>query len=260
MKKILLLLTLLLPQIGYCQSTSAESLFELGSEAFIEKKFQESESLMLKAANKGYVKAYGFLAMIYGSGYLPEGMDLDKAMHWASEGFKENDIPSTISMSSILFYEATDKDMYKLSKDIMEMVFDENKSSASGANLIAACWVMIGNNSKAKLWANTAINLAKDDENEKELDKAHSLLAKIAYEEKNYNKAIAFSEEAAKRSEIPLAQYIKGKCMIKNGKDAVEGKKWVKEAAAYAEYELFDFKCFEEEINNYWNKINNKKF
>lgn len=120
---------------------------------------------------------------------------------------------------------------------------------------VAASYMKLGNITEAKNSINKAIVLANERNDNISIHTANALLSKIAFDRKDYSKAIALSKDAATVGQIPLAAFIYGASLIETRDHADIGKQWVKAAAEYDYNGLFEINCFESEIKYYWNSI-----
>lgn len=252
-------------QSSYAQSESAKSAYQRGISAFDSKKYIQALPDLMLAASANIPEAFSPLIELYvegdyngsGRGNYKEAMKwVEKAMDVYLESGASN---RTLAVTCLMNYDP----LCFLTGDYQETI-DHVTSGLSRGSIpklpyimlqVAASYLKLGNIAQANIWLNDAIALAHEKDDEYSLRAGYALLSKIAFDNKDYSKAMELSKDVA--GKVSLAAYVYGATLIKTNNNPEIGKQWVKLAAEYEYCGLFEINCFESEIKQYWNSIKN---
>lgn len=251
------------------QSSIAKSAFERGISAYNNKKYVEAFTNLKQAALGGVSEAYGPLIDLYADGdYDESGIgNYKEAFTWTvmamgkyEDGGRKN---QDLRVIGLMYYDP----LCFLIGDYQEAIDHITKGQKLGLpqlpylfNILAASYLKLGNIAKATEWANKAIALAAEKNDNFSHYTAKAILSKIELDKKDYNKALELSEKAASDGKVPLAAYVYGVSLIKTNNHPDIGKQWVKAAAEYDYCGISEINCFEDEIKKYWRQIMNASF
>ena len=274
MKRSITLLTGICCLFLTVQSQSITSLtphqaYQKGIDAIESNNHIEALPLLEKAAEANIPGAYAPLINMYADGsYNGSGIgNYHEAFYWTLKGFNvfmNSDNPDrNLGVTCMMYYDP----LCFLTGDYHETIRHATTGYSSGMPELASLYSIIG---ASYLKLDDKLNATKYLEKGKSLSEksgnifdiltTNALLAKIAIDNKNYDKAIALSKDAATIGGIPLASFVYGVALIKTKKNPEEGKKWIKRAVDYKYSGIFEINCFKDEIEQYWETIENTDF
>ncbi len=264
---LLMGLLLLHPLTTYAQSESAKSAYQRGITAFNNKKYTQAFPDLMLAASANIPEAFSPLIELYVDGdYNGSGKgNYSEALKWvkkAMDAYFDGGASNTdLAVTCMMNYDP----LCFLTGDYQETI-DHVTSGYSKSGIpklpylmlqVAASYLKLGNTAQANKWINDAVTVARGKNDNLSIHTANALLSKIAFDNKNYAKALELSKDAASDGGEPLAAYVYGASLIKTDNSPEIGKQWVKLAAEYDYYGLIQINCFENEIRQYWNSIKN---
>lgn len=274
MKKTSILSFLLL---GFClffteeanaQTKAAQNAYYQGMRALDAKNYPEATKLLSEAAQGNMPEAFAPLVDLYvegdyngsGAGNYKEALKwIEKAADLCLDGRSENKelwVLCMLNYPSLRFLTGE----YKLFID--EVTKDYSKGNFPKAPYVmlqvAASYIHLGDYAKAKQWIADGMALGREQKQDIILETGEILLAKISFDNKDYNAALNRIADFPDAS--PVSAYIYGASLIKTGNHPELGKEWVRLAAEYKYNGLFEINCFEKEILQYWNSIKNQSF
>ncbi len=250
------------------QIISTEKAFERGINAYNNDRFTEAFPDLLQAAEAGISEAYGPLINLYADGdYDGSGKgNYKQAFSWvlmAQQKYLGGDKNQKLAVIYLTNYAP----LCFLVGDYQETIDAVTKGYKMGfpkipyvmAQVAASC-LKLGKISKANEWLNNAMSLAKEKNDMLSFHAINAIRSKIALDKKDYSHALELSKDAATEGKIPLAAYVYGVALTETKNRPEIGKKWVKAAAEYDYYGIFEINCFEDEIKQYWKTIKNLSF
>ncbi len=273
MKKFLLLILLCVATVTATAQTasilssvsSAQKEYELGIQAYNAKKYVDAYPHLKAAAAANIPEAFRPLIKLLADGDY-DGSEIGnytEALAWAitaqdvyiKSGSNNNDL----CVALLLNYGP----LCFLTGDYNETIHHEETRVKLGLsmpvafhlNQIAAAYLRFGNVTKANEYLDEATTLASKKGDKYSMHTANALRSKIAYDEKNYAKALELSSLAASEGEIPLAAFVYGAALIKTNNHPEIGQRWVKSAAEYNYAGITEINCFEHEIEQFWMAI-----
>ncbi|MBD5296298.1 MAG: hypothetical protein HDS25_08315 [Bacteroides sp.] len=263
-------LLLTIPLNSAAQSKVAIDAFETGMSAYKHEEYIKSLPYLQQAATGGVPGAFAPLIEIYTHGdYNGSGKgNYNEAFKWLLLGLTQyNDSPIKDRNLGATLLMNLDPLTF-LTGDYQETVDHVTNSEKMGIPIImpyvmcqvAASYLKLNKVSDANKWLKRAIADASEKKQNITIHTANALLAKIAYDKKDYEKALTLSKASASEGNIPLGAFVYGASLINLGRSPEVGKQWVKAAAEYDYYGIYEINCFETEIKNYWNKIKNVNF
>lgn len=262
-------LLLTIPLNSAAQSKVAIDAFETGMSAYNHKEYIKSLPYLQQAAMGNVPGAFDPLVNLYADGdYNGSGKgNYYEAFKWLLIGLTQyNEGPVKDRNLGVTLMVNLDPLTF-LTGDYQETIDHVSKSEKLGIPImpymmcqVAASYLKLNKTSDANKWLTKAIAAASEKKQDITIHTANALLAKIAYDKKDYEKALSLSKASASEGKIPLGAFVYGASLINLGGSPGVGKQWVKAAAEYDYCGIYEINCFETEIKNYWNKIKNISF
>ena len=250
----------------FAQSESARKAFQRGIKAYNEQRYKEALPDLMLAANAEIPEAYGPLVEMYVDGdYNGSGRgNYAEALKWVDKA-ADLYLGGKDSNGELVILCLRDYNSLKFLTGEYESVADLVPYHLSKGTPVppyvllqlAASHMMLGNTAKAKEWIDKTKTEAQKENQQLIVNYADMLLAKMLFDNKEYDKAIDLLVSKNIVNLHPVSAYVYGASLIKTNNNPETGKQWVQIASEYDYSGMVELNCFEKEIKQYWNSIKN---